>query len=213
MIPGPLLNTTNLPLDIVPAVCIYQMGYPALESITSYLPGYLSGALIPGANDDSVDGPSPVRAIFNDSYVSTDSVNFTFQAIAESITLRIRQYRYPGELPLPPQVSGTVYVDDTCVAVRWGFFAFPAAVAGITTLFLTSLMVVSGTEDRASVARNWKSDLLPLLLGGLSIEGAPLQGSSANRPVNAAKRSMRDLAKEARELTGKLNLSTATHAG
>jgi len=103
-----------------------------------------------------------------------------------------------------------VYEDDTFVDVRWGFFAFPATLVAATTLFLIALITVSATGGRARVARSWKSDLLPFLLGGLSLEGASLESLSTDKPTSAAQRSMQDLATQAGDLTGKLNLGPVT---
>ncbi|KAK8096014.1 hypothetical protein PG999_014036 [Apiospora kogelbergensis] len=86
-IPGPLLNETDLPLDIIPADCIYSMGSDAVYSIQEYLAIYLNG------NIGHSNGPPQIRAIFNDSYASFSSINRTFNSIAEGITQRIRSVR------------------------------------------------------------------------------------------------------------------------
>ncbi|KAL1847413.1 hypothetical protein Daus18300_013945 [Diaporthe australafricana] len=171
-VPGPSLNTTSLPLDIIPAECLYDMAYPAVSSITDYLDGYLSGTINPGVNGASTDGPPQLRVIFNDTYASFPSVNSTFTSVAEGITLRIRQYVQPSALPVARPVVGAVLEEKTCVDVRWPFLAFPAAVVTLTTVFLIVVIGQSAVGAGNTVAAGWKSSPLPIAFGELTTDTA-----------------------------------------
>lgn len=159
------------------------MAYPAVSSIMDYVDGYLKGAINPGVNGASSDGPPQLRVIFNDTYASFSSVNNTFTSVAEGITLRIRQYVQPSALPVARPVVGLVLEEKTCVDVRWSFLAFPIAVVTLTTLFLVVVIGQSGLGTDDTVAAGWKSSPLPIAFGGLSTESsaqAPLDGQSGS---------------------------------
>lgn len=145
------------------------MDYPSVSSITGYLDTYLSGTINPGANGASTDGPPQIRTIFNDTYASFDSVNYTFASVAEGITLRIRKYVQPSALPAARPVRGVVHEEKTCVDVRWPFLAFPAAVVVFTTLFLV-IVIGQSALGTNTVSAGWKSSLLPIAFGGLTAD-------------------------------------------
>lgn len=183
-VPGPALNGTSLPLDIIPAECLYDMGYPTVSSITNYIYGYLNGSISPGANGHSSDGPPQVRVLFNDTYASFSSINYAFTSVAEAITLRIRQYNPPSALLAARPVVGAVLEEKTCVDVRWPFLAFPVAVVILTTAFLMVVISQSAVGTANTVAAGWKSSPLPIAFGGLTTETsaqARLVGESDSR--------------------------------
>lgn len=145
------------------------MDYPSVSSITDYLETYLSGTINPGPNGASTDGPPQIRTIFNDTFASFDSINYTFTSMAEGITLRIRKYEQPLALPVARPVEGVVYEEKTCVDVRWPFLAFPAAVVAFTTFFLI-IVIGQSALGANTVSAGWKSSLLPIAFGGLTAD-------------------------------------------
>jgi hypothetical protein len=160
----PILNGSDL--NLMPPHCIYDIEYPALESMTSYLSTYLSGYVSTSANEDSFVGDPQQIAIFNNSYVSTKSINDTFQSMAESISLRMRSFGYPSLPQFTKAMEGTVQRTETCVNVKWPFLIEPAIVVGLTLLFFIAM--VARTEGRhGDLGRGWKSSALPLVLNGL----------------------------------------------
>lgn len=160
------------------------MAYPAVSSITDYLDGYLNGAISPGVNGASSDGPPQLRVIFNDSYASFSSVNDTFTSVAEGITLRIRQCVQPSALPVARPVVGVVLEEKTCVDVRWPFLAFPAAVVALTTAFLLVIISQSALGTADTVATGWRSSPLPIVFGELTTDTSAqvrLDGQAGSR--------------------------------
>lgn len=171
-VPGPLLNETSLPLDIIPAECLYDISYPSVSSITDYLSEYLSGSVSPGANGHSSDGPPQVRVLFNDTYASFSSINYEFTSVAEAITLRIRKDNPTSGLLAARPAEGVVLEEKTCVDVRWPFLAFPAAVVTLTTVFLMVVVGQSAVGTGNTVAAGWKSSPLPIAFGGLTTDAS-----------------------------------------
>lgn len=160
----PILNGSDL--NLMPPHCIYDIEYPALESMTTYLSTYLSGFVSTSQNSDSFVGDPQQIAIFNNSYVSTESINDTFQSMAESISLRMRSFGYPSLPQFTKAMEGTAQRTETCVGVKWPFLIEPAIVVGLTLLFFAAM--VARTEGRhGDFGRGWKSSALPLVLNGL----------------------------------------------
>ncbi|KAK7946860.1 uncharacterized protein PG986_011181 [Apiospora aurea] len=69
---------------------------------------------------------------------------------------------------------GTVYENQTCIVVSWGWIAFPAALVLLTLVFLALTVFESNrhtTRLRTVAAqagrKPWKSSALPLLWAGL----------------------------------------------
>jgi hypothetical protein len=160
----PPKNVNGSDLDLIPHECIYDIEYPSIESMTTYLSSYLSGSVSTSANGYSFLGAPQQIAIFNASFVNTKSINDTFQSIAEGISLRMRVHGYPGFEQFSKAVKGTVLRTETCVGVRWLFIIEPAVVVGFTLIFFVAM--IGKTEGKSSaVAYGWKSSPLPLVLG------------------------------------------------
>ncbi|KAK8073540.1 hypothetical protein PG994_004439 [Apiospora phragmitis] len=64
---------------------------------------------------------------------------------------------------------GTVYGNQTCIAVIWGLIAFPAVLFLLTLAFVALTIVQSGRHTtRLGAGRGpWKSSALPVLWAGL----------------------------------------------
>lgn len=199
-----LRENTSLPLDIIPAECIYSMSYIAKASILTYLDEFFTGALGPWGGQYGPEGPSQIRA-FNDSYASFASVNQTFANIAEALTMRVRIHGEPKASDTARQIIdkpalGLVFEEKTCVQVRWAFLAFPAALVILTTTFL--VVVVSQSARTSAVTTGWKSSLLSMVFHGFSMDGRyPENGDGEVGPSNL--REMESVAKKAMD---KLNL-------
>lgn len=207
--PGPLLNTTDLPLDIIPAQCIYGMEYWGTSSISDYLTDYLSGSISPGANGVSADGPPQIRALFNDTNASFQSINDTFHSIAEGLTLRMRQYQSPGYLPVAKAVQGVVVDYHTCVRVRWAYLAFPASIVLFTVIFLVAMISLTRHSTMGAVAADWKSSPLPAMLNGLTMS-SPLGDGNVVETRNTLSTdqdgsSLKSMERMSKTATAKLN--------
>ncbi|ETS86317.1 hypothetical protein PFICI_00145 [Pestalotiopsis fici W106-1] len=168
-VPGPPLINTSLPLDIIPANCLYQMTYAAGSSILDYINEYFAGAIVPSSNDVGVFGSPQLRVVFNDTYANFDSVNAIFDRVAEALTVRVRTYNNSDSPDFRP-ASGKVFVEQTCVSVRWPFLVFPIVVVVLTTVFLASIVGYAALGKAGAVAAGWKSSILPMAFNGLTMD-------------------------------------------
>ncbi|KAK8880205.1 hypothetical protein PGQ11_001499 [Apiospora arundinis] len=178
-VPGPPLNETGLPLDIIPATCIYSMWYEAKEPILQYLLNdYFNGTLSNPSNLSS-HGPPQLHAIYNNGRANFNSINETFANIAESITQRIRRYEDPKLLLPPTQPAiGIVWEQKTCVSVRWTYLAFPITVVALTTMFLVAVVwEATFGKTNNTIAAGWKSSTLPLAFHGLTTDISTQEGT------------------------------------
>lgn len=113
----------------------------------------------------SVDeGFSIARTLYKTSNLST-----TFEAIATSMTNRLRSGRNLTE------VSGQAWGNETYIEVDWPWIALPSALILLTGV----LLVTSALLNRREKLWLWKSSLLPYLFYGLErdvIDNASLNG-------------------------------------
>lgn len=86
-----------------------------------------------------------------------ETVNEAFSNMTKAMTAYIRTH---GEEGVSGWAKGDVWSTTTCVYVRWGWIAFPAAMIGLTGIFLM-LIVVDGWSDDSE--RLWKSSIVATL--------------------------------------------------
>ncbi|KAK7976798.1 hypothetical protein PG989_015261 [Apiospora arundinis] len=200
-VPGPPLNETGLPLDIIPAECLYDMCGSTMLSIMGYLlNGHFNGAL--RYNDF---GSPQLRAIYNDGHANFNSINQAFAGIAEGITQHIRRYEDPTMLPVAQPAIGVVLEQKTCVSVRWPYLAFPIAVVTLTTVFLVAVVgkaAFGKTEN--TIAAGWKSSPLPLVFHGLARDGS-VPGSTDIEDVGLTS-SLKEMERVAKTTKARLNM-------
>ena len=79
--------------------------------------------------------------------------------VTDSMTQFIRRNGYPG---LSNPAIGTVFQSQTCVLVRWGWFALPAVLVALTVVFFVALIIQTKEIDH-----DYKTGVLPLLFHGL----------------------------------------------
>ncbi|KAK5225685.1 hypothetical protein LTR72_003588 [Exophiala xenobiotica] len=157
------LNLSESEKSIVPADCIYQVNQISYSEVDSYKDTYFAGSLSPTANADAWWGESQLLAIFNDSFLTMKSISDVMDNVAESVTIYMRQH---GNSNYSKAVSGSATVSTTCVAVRWSWLAFPAAVVFATSMFLLAVLAKSRLEHD-TLYMGWKSSILPLVFHGL----------------------------------------------
>ncbi|KAK5262482.1 hypothetical protein LTR40_000322 [Exophiala xenobiotica] len=155
-------NLSDSEKSIVPADCIYQINQLSYSAVNSYKDTYFTGYLNPTGNGWSWFGESQFLAILNDSFLTMQSISDVMDNVAESVTIYMRQH---GNSNYSKAVSGSATESTTCVAVRWSWLAFPAAVVFATSIFLLAVLVKSQLEHD-TLYMGWKSSILPLVFHG-----------------------------------------------
>jgi hypothetical protein len=178
--------TSKLNLD-----CMYGVYFASADAIAIFMKTYFNGSIIP--DQSGFTGPSVVQQLYNQSSASIASVSLTMQNVAESMTRYMRQN---GAQNVSSPAVGLVYHEDTCVHIRWGWLAFPAALICLSILFLV-LMILDNARQPAT-SQDWKSSPLPLLFHGLDRD--TVAQYDAIEPTE--KSAMQDIAKAMRVRLG-----------
>lgn len=148
-------KTVNL---TIPDECFFAMSSPL--GLQEYLPGFLAGYVDDAPEDDYAD-PAWMGQLYDGGNATLSSINSTWTALADSMTVRMRQS--PDGLNLTA-VGGQAWHTDTCISVQWPWFAFPAALLALTIGFLVATIGQSLNDSSIQI---WKSSPLALLFHGL----------------------------------------------
>ena len=127
----------------------------------------------------SFSGPQAVQTIFNFGNVTFDRVNETFANVSTSLTNYVRQN---GAKDFSAPALGAVAQDKTCIAIRWPWLAFPAALVLLTLTFV--VIVVLETRPTGARPDIWKSSPLALLYHGLGHQDGSALRTWAGRDVD-----------------------------
>lgn len=163
----------KLPNSTVPERCLYRMYLISSNSVGYFMDSYFNGSVtnLGSSYDYLTDGPVQLKKLLGSGRITFDSVQSTLGDIADSMTAYMRQSATHADSGRPalwndthPPTVGEVFETETCVGVRWPYFTVPAAVAGLTVVFLVSM--ISQTSSRTEKL-DWKSSSLALLFHGL----------------------------------------------
>ncbi|KAH0287863.1 hypothetical protein KCU62_g5567, partial [Aureobasidium sp. EXF-3399] len=95
------------------------------------------------------------------AYPSFNLINNTWNALAESITIHMREN---GDAIGSQPAAGSVYQTETCILVQWLWIIYPASLVALTLLFTAVTVYNSMSYNRDQI---WKGSPLPLMLHGL----------------------------------------------
>jgi hypothetical protein len=104
-------------------------------------------------------GPLSLQTIYNFSHVDFQSIDRTFQNVADSLTAYSRQN---GQVNHSVPVAGEVLHYATCLSVQWSWIALPASLILCTLIIFITTFIVNA-KLRLPV---WKSSPLALLFHG-----------------------------------------------
>ena len=176
--------------------CVYVMDTFTARSLwAQYLATFLNGTVSGATNDfgaiDVYNGSQNLQTIYNFGNVTLESIDSIFRNISDSLSTYIRQR---GNSNHSAPVVGIVSHDDTCLEVRWGWLALPAAVVVATVVFFAITLIV--TRPTAGRVEVWKSSPLALIFHGLQPEKLGV--------VNSPLREIRDMDRAAEGISVRL---------
>ncbi|KAI1737044.1 hypothetical protein F4680DRAFT_430115 [Xylaria scruposa] len=97
------------------------------------------------------------RTMWRNGTMDLAHINDYMRKLVDVMTATMRNNGLQDEY-----ARGQVQVKDTCVTVRWAWLAYPAALIGLTIIFL-ALLILQGPSGSSS--RAWKSSILaPLFI-------------------------------------------------
>ena len=179
---GTYLNGTELQeysddLIAVPIRCYYEVPSPWTSPWTEYFSDSINGNLtVEDTNEGSaIDGGSStvLMELYNNSTTSIQSIT----AALENFTTLVSNYLTTLDDLLPNETFqevfqnswnhpavGEAFTNQTCIHVRWQWFALPAVILVATFIFFGALITQTKVEHGHSV---WKSSQNALIWHGL----------------------------------------------
>jgi hypothetical protein len=145
----------------LPSSCVFMYG--STLGLEDYLPTFLEGS-VTQASEVSFADPAWMMQLYNNGNASLQTINATWTAIADSMTMRIRKSGDPSN---SEPAAGVVMQTDTCVSVQWLWLIFPAALLLLTLVFLLATMALSIKYRNRHI---WKGSPLALLFHGIDQE-------------------------------------------
>ncbi|KAL0262104.1 hypothetical protein SLS55_003540 [Diplodia seriata] len=128
----------------VPSECVFSFG--AIANLGAYLPTFLQGHIDLWEGIPFKSEPSWLMQVYDDANATLAAVDETWAALAASMTLQMRRDGVPGDSSAP--ATGSVWKTETCVSVQWEFLAYPAALLGLSVVFLAVTIWKSAPPGR-----------------------------------------------------------------
>lgn len=196
--------------DLLDRQCLYAIDYFFKVGLSGYFASEIfNGNITAQYSSSSVflhfAGPQIMLAIYNGGDISFERTQAVWRNVSLSLTnyMRLNPYTAWQTGSGPPfadmevanfynlskasaPAPGLTYTTKTCLQVRWGWLAFPTALAALTLVFFTG--VVLSTGGLARDIRTWKSSPLPLLFFGTSLSEVPLESQHVSDLNDMAKR-------------------------
>jgi hypothetical protein len=160
-------SNTTFPESMMNRGCLYAVDDIFMESIATFFVTLFNGTVnggVPASEEEAgvFRGPQVVQWFFNFGSADFDWVDQTFNNVTTSLTNYIRQN---GVANFSSPAIGEAKEAKTCIAVRWPFLTYPAALAVLTLIFFLAVVLV--TRPTGHRPRVWKSSPLALLYHGL----------------------------------------------
>jgi hypothetical protein len=111
-----------------------------------------------------VAGPPQLQVLFDSGNNTLQSINKTIARVADFLTKHVREN---GDASNSASASGTVFLNETFIRVRWAWFTLPASLALFTLVFFVYTLFETARHGGHT---NWKSSPLALLFHGLDAE-------------------------------------------
>ncbi|KAI1406758.1 hypothetical protein F5Y13DRAFT_197180 [Hypoxylon sp. FL1857] len=151
--------------------CLYNLDYSTniglfINYLVKFFTGTITGQWAEGGCCMGFDGPQDLLSIFNFSDVDFTDVDKRFGDVADSLTKFVRENGSPNR---SVYATGQVLHYETCLNVRWGWIAMPAALAALTLVFFI-LTIVTTERHHLPI---WKSNPLAFVFHGPGSAGLP----------------------------------------
>ncbi|KAI0148250.1 hypothetical protein F4776DRAFT_673498 [Hypoxylon sp. NC0597] len=144
--------------------CLYNLDYYTNTGLFrnylgDFFTGTITGQWAEGGCCVGFDGPQALLSFFNFTDVDFEDVDRKFGDVADSLTRFARENGNPNRSNF---ATGQVLHYETCLNVRWGWIAMPAALAALTLIFFILTII---TTERYQLPI-WKSNPLAFVFHG-----------------------------------------------
>ena len=129
-----------------------------------------------GNDPTATSGPSGTQVTFNEGNFDVDTIGGHMQNIADSFTGYMRRSAPEG---FGHPASGVTTQFETCIAIRWGWYAAPVTCAIAAIAFYVA--ICWHLVQEGGWRYNWKSSIVALMLHGLQPVGELQLGGNQQR--------------------------------
>ncbi|ETI27526.1 hypothetical protein G647_09717 [Cladophialophora carrionii CBS 160.54] len=168
---------------IVPQEDMYTYGYSLDGFFSSFFTaGSVSWHMDANTGAMTYNSSTVSEGFYNSGKATFQSVDGIFANMSRSMTTYIRGH---GDDGYSTPASGDVVTTLTCIRVRWGLIAYPAALAAVTIAFFVALAVQDGmpSGSGAGLDHELKGNPLALLFCGFDDRTARRAESRPYRAV------------------------------
>lgn len=157
--PGALFNSYAKPkIYYFPTACVWSFYKGPTQGIQNYLKEVFDGQKVTwGQNSLGNTGSVILRQFFQGGNMTHETVDDMFKNMTRSMTAVIRTHGAGGA---SENLLGDMWFSTTCAKINWHWIAFPAAMIGLTVIFLVLVIIES---HGVSSDRLWKSSALASL--------------------------------------------------
>ncbi|USP79036.1 hypothetical protein yc1106_06310 [Curvularia clavata] len=157
-----------------PMDCVWLVNRFAYLTITESLDTIFDKKnLTTGYHGGSISGPVHLQVLFEGGNITVSTIDKRMSNLATAMTSIVRTNPDPPDYPvkrpdwMPYNAEGEMWVNTTCVYVRWPWITFPAAEILLSGIFLILVAIDSrGIEPD----RLWKSSFLAALFCEVEVD-------------------------------------------
>ncbi|TPX18340.1 uncharacterized protein E0L32_011751 [Thyridium curvatum] len=152
-----------------PAHCAYLLGANAILGISSFM----SDSLFSGRNlsipyglarASINNGPTWLQTLWHNGSASLATAQTFMDGLAAAASAQLRLNSNDSS-PETRRVRGQLWVNETCIQVRWAYISFSATLLCLALVFFVSVLLAGRRADGGSAY--WKSSPLALLFAGV----------------------------------------------
>ncbi|KAF9690731.1 hypothetical protein EKO04_011283 [Ascochyta lentis] len=150
---------TNWKWWYYPQDCVWTVHSFTTISIQNAFKEIFDDKMVNQARRGGLVGPVHLRQLWNGGNMTLESVNELMSNLTTSMMAVIRTHTQEQDKG-PTWIKGDMWINTTCMYIRWPWITFPAVMIGLTGVFLVLVAIQNrGVESE----RLWKSSVLATL--------------------------------------------------
>ncbi|KAF1986514.1 hypothetical protein K402DRAFT_81545 [Aulographum hederae CBS 113979] len=155
------------PYKGIPPPCSFGIGLGSIMALGNFFWGFWNGTVPGRMYGEAASDNDVLDVLYSRGVTNFTHIDRVLGSVADSMTAaihltgRVEDYD-AGSGGGQGNVTGQVFLADTCIEVRWAWIALPAAVAFLTLLLILTVVLGGAMRDQPA----WKTSALPVLFHG-----------------------------------------------
>lgn len=152
-----------------PRDCIWSMHKNSQQAMQATLGEIFDDQEASMGRKGGLMGSSYLQVLYQEGNITHATLSDQFANLTTAMTSVVRTAGGDGTLSyVPENAAGVVWINTTCVQIRWRWITFPAVMIGLTGIFLVLVAIANrGVESD----RLWKSSLFAALFCEVEVDG------------------------------------------